>query len=326
MAGKAERLPKKSDAGPRRALGLSEHQVSLRAPRLLVYLDAVARCGSIRKAAETVHIAPSALDRHILELESQLGTPLFERLARGVRPTAAGEIFLQYARRSLADLEATRSQIEHLQGLVRGDVHIASAESVGSNLLPQVIGDFQASHPGVRFHVTLGGTETLLQGLLNDQNELLLAHDPQHENLAVLAQVRQPLCALLRPDHPLARRASLKFSDCLRHPIALGSETFGSRRLIDQFVAAQSIKLNPLLVSNSVENLKAYTRRTGAISFQFKAGTVRDVALGELVAVPLVDPLLATGKLVLGVRRGRFLAIAAQTFAASLRQALLALP
>ena len=200
MPVKSVRPRPRSDAGTRRGSALSEHQVSLRAPRLLIYVEAVARSGSIRKAAESVHIAPSALDRRILELESQLGTPLFERLARGVRPTAAGEIFLEYARRSLADLEATRSQIEHLQGLVRGDVHVASAESVGSTLLPQVIGDFQAKHPGVRFHVTLGGTETLLQGLLSDQNELLLAHDPQRINLTILAEVPQPICALVRPD------------------------------------------------------------------------------------------------------------------------------
>lgn len=301
---------------------LAEHQVSLRAPRLLMYVDAVARCGSIRKAAEEVHTAPSALDRRILDLESELGTPLFERLARGVRPTAAGQIFLEYARRALADLEATRSQIEHLQGLVRGDVHIASAESVGSDLLPKAIASFQAKHPGVRFHVTLGGTETLLLGLLNDQNELLLAHDPKHENLQEMANVGQPLCALLRPDHPLARRKTLRFAECLKFPIALGSESFGSRRIIDQFAAAESIALSPMLVSNSVENLKAYVRRTGAISFQFKAGTLRDVALGEMVAIPLADRPLAAGRLVLGVRRGRFLAIAAQAFAETLKQEL----
>ena len=56
----------------------------LHPPRAYIYLDAVARAGSIRKAAEKLHVASTALNRMILELEEQAGTPLFERLPRGV--------------------------------------------------------------------------------------------------------------------------------------------------------------------------------------------------------------------------------------------------
>lgn len=73
---------------------------SARPPLLFVYFDAVARHGSIRKAAEQLFIASSALNRRILELEAELGTPLFERLPRGVKLTAAGEIFFHYVRRA----------------------------------------------------------------------------------------------------------------------------------------------------------------------------------------------------------------------------------
>ena len=70
----------------------------LRPPRVLNYVDAVARYGSIRKAADALNIASSALNRQILDLEMDLGAPLFERLPRGVRVTSAGEAFLVYAR------------------------------------------------------------------------------------------------------------------------------------------------------------------------------------------------------------------------------------
>ena len=90
--------------------------------RFLHYVDAVARCGSIRGAAETLHVAASAVNRRIQDLEDELGTPLFERLTRGVRLTAAGELFLGYARRRHADLEQVRSQIEDLRGVRRGRV------------------------------------------------------------------------------------------------------------------------------------------------------------------------------------------------------------
>jgi Bacterial regulatory helix-turn-helix protein, lysR family len=75
-------------------------------PHLLVYIDAIARHGSIRKAAEALNVAPSALNRQVLDLEQDLGSALFERLPRGVRLTAAGEMFLAYARQAISELKA----------------------------------------------------------------------------------------------------------------------------------------------------------------------------------------------------------------------------
>src|SRR5271156_3411109 len=87
----------------------------LRPPRILTYVDAVARYGSIRKAAEALNIASSGLNRRVLDLEQELGCDLFERLPRGVRPTAAGELFIDYIRRAISDLETVTSRIEQLR-------------------------------------------------------------------------------------------------------------------------------------------------------------------------------------------------------------------
>src|SRR5476649_2004153 len=79
-------------------------RMSMQHTRFLRYVDAVARAGSIRRAAERLHLASSAVNRRILDLEEELGAPIFERLPRGVRLTAAGELFVAYVRRRLADL------------------------------------------------------------------------------------------------------------------------------------------------------------------------------------------------------------------------------
>ena len=111
----------------------------LRPPRLLTYVDAVARHGSIRKAAEALNVAPSALNRQILDLEIDLGSALFERLPRGMRLTAAGEVFLAYTRQAISELKAIDSQVEQLRGLVRGQVSVAAVELVVGELLPAAI-------------------------------------------------------------------------------------------------------------------------------------------------------------------------------------------
>src|SRR4029077_13246843 len=97
------------------AKGPSARQRLRPTPRL-TYVDAVGRHGSIRKAADALNVASSALNRQILDLEMDLGAPLFERLPRGVRVTSAGEAFLVYARLVISELKAVESRIEQLRG------------------------------------------------------------------------------------------------------------------------------------------------------------------------------------------------------------------
>lgn len=289
-------------------------------PALLVYLDAVARAGSIRKAAEGLHVASTALNRRILNLEEELGTPLFERLTHGVRLTAAGEIFMGYVRNSLSDLGSAVSRIEQLRGLVRGEVQLAAAESVTADLLPEAMARFRARHPGVRFRVRSGGTESLVKLLQDDAADLLLAHDPPPDDvLQPLAEWPQSLCALMRPDHPLATRNRLRLADCAPYPVALGEEGFGGRRLVDKVLAANRLQLDVALVASTVQGMVAFTRQTGAVSFQFDIGARHELRLGGLVAVPLSDRAFTGTKLVLAIRRGRRLPTAALHFAEVLR-------
>ena len=295
----------------------------LHAPRLYIYLDAVARAGSIRKAAEVLHVASTALNRKILEAEEDLGTPLFERLPRGVRLTAAGEVMLSFVRRSLSELEAATSTIEQLQGLMRGVVRLGCAESVGTDIVPRIVAGWQARHPGVQFHIQVGGTQSLMASLLEDEVELVIAHDPPPgQQVKVLADMPQPLHVMMRPGHPLASRKTLRLADCEAYPVALGDASFGSRRLLDAHVARSRIRLRTVAESGSVETIKAFARHGDALCFQFEAGTRRDTALGELVSLPLTDAGLAGSRLQLVARSGRSLPIAALTFAETLKGAL----
>jgi DNA-binding transcriptional LysR family regulator len=295
----------------------------LHPPRLYVYLDAVARAGSIRKAAEVLHVASTALNRKILEAEEDLGTPLFERLPRGVRLTAAGEVMLSFVRRSLSELESATSQVEQLRGMMRGVVRMGCAESVGTDIVPRIVAGWQASHPGVQFHLQVGGTHSLMTALMEDDVELVVAHDPPPPpQVKLLADMAQPLHVMMRPGHPLATRRSLRLADCQAYPVALGDASFGSRRLLDAHIARSRLKLRAVVESGSVETIKAFARHGDALCFQFEAGTRRDCALGELVSLPLTDVALAGSRLQLVARAGRTLPVAALTFAEALGQAL----
>lgn len=295
-------------------------------PRSYVYLDTVARAGSIRKAAEILHVASTALNRKILELEAELGTPLFERLPRGVRLTAAGEVLVNTMRRGLSDLRSAVSQIEQLRGMVRGTVRLGCAESVSTDLVPSAIAQYQQSHPGVQFQVLAGVTGQLVAALRADEVELVLVHDPEpSDDLRVIASLDQPLCAMMRPDHPLAGRQKIRLADCQKYTVALGDHSFGSRRLLDVLMARSRMSLKVTLEASTVQMLKEFTRQTGAISFQFQIGTEQEVRKGELVSIPLTDRSLSASQLVLAVRDGRALPVATLSFAQALVARLAAL-
>jgi DNA-binding transcriptional LysR family regulator len=289
----------------------------LQPPTIFSYLDAVAHHGSIRKAADALHIASSALNKRILDLEAELGSPLFERLPRGVRATGAGELFLAYVRRSLKDLRVVEAQIDGLRGLVHGRVRIAVAESVTGRMLPDAIAEYHQQHPGVGFSVSVGGPRELASALTRDKVDLILTHESTDDaSVMVLAEVPQPLCALVAPEHPLASRASLRLRDCAPFPIAMPDETLAARSLIDSALRHGSIRFEPTLVSNSIETTKMFARTADGVCFSFKIGKKPDVS--GMVAIPLSDPELAEARLRLCSRRGRVLPVAAAAFAEQL--------
>jgi DNA-binding transcriptional LysR family regulator len=323
---KKSRPPKKPlrrEAGPplgtaNRAQTKSRNR--LRPPRVLTYVDAVARYGSIRKAAEALNVASSALNRQVLDLEIDLGAPLFERLPRGVRVTSAGEAFLVYARLVISELKAVESRIDQLRGLVRGQVSVAAAESVAGELLPSSITQFQATHPYVRFHVRIGAPEELVEALAADQVDLILTHDvPRKKDVAVVAIARQALCAMVVPDHPLASRDELRLRDCLAFPLALADTTLAGRGLIEQVLALASFDLDPRLVSNSVEAMKAFAHMNRGVCFQFRTPGKALIPPGDMVALPLIDPPLLQARLLLATRRSRVLPVAAAAFVEQLK-------
>ena len=127
--------------------------MSMRHLRFLRYVDEVARAGSIRRAAEQLHVTASAVNRRVMDLEEELGAPLFERRARGVRLTAAGELFVRYIREQSGDVERMKSQIEDLKGLRRGTVRIACSQALALDFLPREIAAYRARFPLVQFEV-----------------------------------------------------------------------------------------------------------------------------------------------------------------------------
>jgi DNA-binding transcriptional LysR family regulator len=291
--------------------------------RLLNHVVEVARTGSIRRAAELLNLTPSAMNRRIQDLELEVGTPLFERRPRGVKLTTAGEMFVRYARSQIADAERMKSQVEDLRGLRRGPVLIACSQALAHDFLASRISEFGKRHPKVVFDVKIMDHDRALTALSAYDVDLALIYRPAMvPSLRVIASIPQRLAVIVRSDHPLATRKTVRLSDCAPYSAALPDRTLGGRQILDEVTARRDLRFNTLAESNSFEMLRGLVFRCNMISFQIEIGAPSGMPGRGLVSRPVDTRDIPTADLVLCQLRGRSLPVAAATFAELLTKSL----
>jgi len=291
----------------------------LRHLKLIGHVVEIARLGSIRRAAASLNLTASAMNRQIQDLEAEIGAPLFERRARGVRLTTAGEMFVRYARSQLAEAEALRSQIEDLKGLRVGPVRVACSQALAYDFLPQRIAEFRRDRPRASFSLAVMDHDHALQALAAYEVELALVFRPAvWPSIRVIARLPQRLVAILRSDHPLARHTSLRLTDCAAYPLALPDRRYGGRQMLDEVAARRDMHFNMAAESNSFEMLRALSLRSNLVSFQVEIGAPAADRSAGLVGVPIDARDIPPADLALCQLRGRALPAMAASFAEAL--------
>lgn len=298
----------------------------------LAYVDAVARAGSIRKAADALAITSTALNRRILALEEELGVPLFERLARGVRLSAAGELMVQHIRLQLSDLERVKAQIADLAGERRGHVAIACSQALLPYFLPEQISAYRRDHAKVTFGVAVRDRAAAERALMEHSADLAIVFEPvQLSDFQILQRVRQPVHVVMPASHPLATQASVRLRDCLSYPLALPVTGYGVRHLLEQAARRALLTLSPAVEADNFEFLRHHAAAEGILSFQISVGLPAEPAKLDDTAEPAGGPEppmvsrpidhrdVPPGVMYLGQLRGRTLPVAAARFAQQLQ-------
>jgi len=281
--------------------------------RTLVCIADVAKSGSIRKSAERLNLTPSALTRKIQDFEEELGMPIFERLAHGMRLNAAGELVVRHLRSQVSDFERVRSQIADLSGVRRGHVAVACSQAFAHAIMPVEIEAYRARYPLVTFMLQVRDHAHAITALTSFEADLaLIVQPPPAPELQVLLAYRQPLCALMSADHPLADVVPVRLRDCLRFPIAMPDRSLAIRHLLDAAIVRASLPVRVAVESGSLEFLRNYARREQVISFQILPGI--PIIGSGLVARDIDERDLAPTQVILGQMRGRSLSIAAAKF------------
>jgi DNA-binding transcriptional LysR family regulator len=212
---------------------------------------AILEAGSIRRAADNLHIAQSALTRQIAALEREAGTPLLMRLARGIRPTEAGLIAARHARAALEQLDRGANEIRALNGMEAGRIAVATIEPLAATMLPACITRLHAQHPGISFDVRVGNTRQVLSLLAEGVVDFALAYNaPLDPRFAVRAEARMPLVAMVRNGHSLAAQAQVTLKELAEWPLILPPTGSPSRVLIDEAARRESCHFGTILIES----------------------------------------------------------------------------
>lgn len=283
----------------------------------LRYFHEIALCGSIRQAAERVHVAASAVSRQISKLEHEFGAPLLERRSTGVVLTPAGELLARHTHRMFRDLQRLRSDIDDLRNLQRGEISLAAIEGIVDDVLPNMISDFLKSYPNMSFTVATGSSDQIVEQVVLDQADIGITYNARpRAEITVALSHPFPSFAVVMPEHALAGAQILTIPEILKHKITLPSRAFGLRRLVDAAALKHDAELRELVQTNSFALMKSLAMAGDAVAILPLELVQREVEAGALQAIPVADDHIAGARLQLCVHKNRNLSSAAEGFLA----------
>lgn len=246
---------------------------------------AAAETGSFSRAAELLNYSPSGVSQLVGALEADLGLSLLIRTRRGVSPSPAGEALLPAIRTLLQQEERIFQLSSELNGLMTGEIHIASYSSVSSHWLPGVIKAFKRDYPNVRIHLMEGIRQEILQWLRESRADLAFMSAVEDCHYDWIPLKDDPMIAVLPKDHPYAKAAVYPLPQCNQEQFimpALGKDD-------DVLEMFSRFDLDPTIAYSTLECFAAFALIENGLGMTITNRLITEGFQAEVVKIP-VDP------------------------------------
>lgn len=217
-------------------------------------LLAIADHGSFSAAAKALLTVQSNVSAHIQRLEGELGVVLVDRHDGTLTPE--GEMVAQRARRVVHEIEDIDADIHSLGESPSGEARIGTIGTTGRWLMPLLLPELSARHPGVHVIISEGATNTSLPRIASGDIDAAIVHLPiTSGDFEVTELFAEELVLIAHTKHPVAKNSSITLSDLAHHPILLPPRGSPLRRIIDRAAANDGVALTALAEIDGVRLL-----------------------------------------------------------------------
>ncbi|MGO4306717.1 LysR family transcriptional regulator [Cupriavidus sp. RAF12] len=200
-------------------------------------LLAIEERGSLRQAAEALTLTQPAVSKMLQDMEELLGVTLFDRHARGLRPTRFGGAATRYAKLVFADMAGLRDELVALESGKTGRVRVGAVMAPTPGLLAGVIRDLNRDHPRLEIAIQVDTSDLLVPLLERDQLDIVLGRVPEgwdSSGLAFEQLDEEGLAIVVGPQHPLCKRRRPSFAELTHYPWIMQPRPSPMRALIDR--------------------------------------------------------------------------------------------
>lgn len=243
----------------------------------------VAELGSFRRAAEKIHISPSALSIHVRELEEAIGVPLLYRTTRHVELTVEGERFLARTQALFAGLDEIVDELKEEADLLRGRLTVACIPTFIARVLPPAMATFTKKFPGVSVSMLDIGSAAMAEAVTSGEADVGIGPVPERaRGLDIKPMLEDRFVAVVPAGHPLASRREVSLAALAKFPfigLNLGNSI---RTAIDRTAADIGIEIKPVY----------------EFVFHYSVGAMVDAGLGVTAVPKIAIPLLNAPNLV----------------------------
>ncbi|GAB7551238.1 LysR family transcriptional regulator [Novosphingobium sp. 11B] len=257
----------------------------------------VVRAGSIRKAAEQLSVAPSSVSRQVAILERLIGTPLLSRSTCGLTLTYAGQLVAEYCENVISGFDSLRSDLNDTRGSSRL-ITVAMVESITSIGPTKALMAFRKRYPNVLFNFHVVPAPAVVEAVQTQKCDIGIGYNVHaDQTIAHIAQIREPVTAVVSLDHPLHLRASVHVRDFADIAFAIPPRTYGVRQMFDRVCADHQVLTRPLLETNCFETLRDFARSGAGVSILPMRAAWHDQHEGRVRAIEFEHPTFSQSTL-----------------------------
>jgi len=286
---------------------------------LKVFCD-LAETESFTKAAQINEVTQSAVSQTISTLERQFKSLLIERSKKNFRLTPEGQVFYDYSKRILQSFDALHSKLQELEGVISGNIRVATIYTIGLHVLPPYLKRFLKEYPSVNVHVEYRRPNQVYEDVLGNVVDLgLVAYPMRDAKLELVPLRKEPMVLICHPQNPLAKSQTIKLRALNGLRFVSFEHDIPTRKATDKIFKEHDIEVEHAMEFDNIETVKRAVEIDSGVAIVPQATIQQEVSKQTLAAVQIeggefVRPLGAIYK------KSRVLSPAIKQFLALLRE------